>query len=151
MADKLSEVAKRLGETRKNSEDAIRRFQAFHPKIDRIRDTFDNIIPFEMEWDTEPQSKLMTLDLYFNKPPPSCHTAGEVGMCCEDFTVGPGSHLVQVGSPPYVSGSLTVFINGFLQTRNITYDERDPSLGLVYVVGSDDATVQYIDICYLNT
>lgn len=142
MADKLSEVAKTIGQTKKNAETALRRYQAKHPKIDRVRDIFDPVIPFEMEFTTDQQDSIFNLDLYFNKPPPlkSCDP-----IPCKEFITGPGPQLLNVGEP-YIAGSAVVFRDGTLLTGGAV-EEYDPFGGYIWAEGTD-AAQQVYNVCY---
>lgn len=149
MPDKLNELSKRLRQTRDNSEAALRRYAAIHPKIERIRDIFDDVVPFEMEFSTDENDMVISLDLYFNKPPPlNCINHGQFALLCENFTVeiSSGFHLIQLKSS-YYPGSVTVF-TGTTQLSTSQYNEYDPVNGLVYIVALDGITE--ITICYLR-
>lgn len=142
--DTLNQVGKSLGKTKKNAEYAVKRFSPNIPKIERTRDIFDSLLPFEMPFSSE-NGALVSLDLYFNKPPPiSCRGNGTFGMCCQNFTIA-GNSLLTITNPPYQPGSVTVILNGVLLTPNVQFEERDPTVGLVYVQGTG-----FLDVCYVR-
>ncbi len=146
MSDNLKELGKIINQTKRNSEAALRRYNAEHPKIERVRDTFDNLIPFEMEFNTERQDRKCVLDLFFNKPPPLVGCNGErYNIPCTEFILGPGNHLIQV-TARYKPGSVVVFRNGTKLTY-AEYGEYDPINGIVFVIGTDTTSV--FNICYL--
>lgn len=148
MSDKISEVGKSLGKTRRDAEAAIRRVQPIHPKLERVRDVFDLEVPFEMEFETEPNNKSFYLDLYFNKPPPMSECEdGQFEVKCQQFTFTteePGPHLINLGES-YWSGTLQVYVEDVLLDPG-QYSEYDPANGLVYVV--DQGVGITITICY---
>lgn len=148
MNDNIKEVGKSIGRTKRDAEAALRRYAPKHPKIERTRDIFDEVVSFEMEFNTEPNDTLMSLDLLFNKPPPmkDCKP-GEFIMNCNDFitTVGGGAHLLQV--EPYWPGTVSVFVNG-LDVGSGGFSEYDAANGLVFVAGVSDP--QTIVICYVK-
>jgi hypothetical protein len=148
MRDSINEVGKSLRKTKENSEAALRRYAPTRAKIERIRDIFDDVIPFEMEFETKDSEKLMSLDLYFNKPPPviTCLDGGRYVLQCQDFctTVGEGAHLLNVGHS-YFPGTVSVFLNN-VRLDSSQFSEYDPVNGLVYViVPTEPAT---ITICF---
>lgn len=145
MTDKIREVGKSLRKTRENSEAALRRYNVKHPRIERARDIFDDVIPFEMEFKTESQDSLFSMDVFFNKPPPlrNCKF-GRFVTACTEFTVPAGDHLLNLGES-YVPGSVTVFSNG-TELSSANYYEYSPSEGLVFVQAP--AGVQIISICF---
>lgn len=144
--DKLTEVAKQLGQTKRNSEAALRRFAAMHPKIERVRDVFDETIPFEMEFDTDPQDNIFNLDLYFNKPPPLKGCNGRFTIPCERFEVGPGDHLIQV-SANYKPQSVVVFRDNIRVYAE--FGEYEPANGLVWVQATENP-ITVFNICYIR-
>jgi len=149
MRDSINEVGKLLRKTKNNSEAALRRHALNHPRVDRVRDLFDDVVPFEMEFETKPQEHSFNMDLYFNKPPPlNCINHGQYVLICENFTVevSTGSHLIQLESS-YWPGSVTVYF-GATQIDTSQYSEYDPVNGLVYVVVPDGVTE--VTICYLR-
>lgn len=146
MPDKLSEVAKNLGLTKRNTEAALRRYQVSHPKIERVRDIFDDIIPFEMEFETDQNDTLFNMDLYFNKPPPLRSCPGRFTIPCAEFIEGPGDHLIQV-TARYKPGSVVVFRNG-IKLDSSGYGEYDPINGLVFVIGTSSLQ-NVFNICYV--
>lgn len=149
MADKLTQAARKIGQTKRNSEAALRRYNVKHPKIDRVRDIFDNVVPFEMDFETEPNETLMFINLSFNKPPPvSCSCGIKYKLLCEEHSFDAGSgHLIQVTYFPYEPGSVSVFINGD-QLSTSQYTEYDPSNGLVNVVGTVVVPQMIVNVCY---
>jgi len=151
MHDGINQVGKSLGKTKRNSEAALRRYVPIIPKIERTRDIFDDVIPFEMSFEVTEGHSEGTLDLHFNKPPPvrSCR-GGRFGMCCDEFTTDiadSGPQLLQIS--PYISGSVTVFRNDVELTVNVNFVEYDHSLGLVYIAGTSTSP-QHITICYVR-
>lgn len=148
MADKLNEVAKTLGLTKRNAEYAVKRSQAIHPRIERVRDIFDETIPFEMEFDTLNQDSSYFMDLFFNKPPPlkNCEF-GRYAINCNEYTLEAGDHLIQV-TARYKPGSVSVFRNYIRLTPGVEFYEYDPAQGLVWVQGAG-STVPYT-ICFIR-
>lgn len=146
MTDKLNEVGKELGRIKRNSEAALRRYNPKQPKIERARDVFDDVIPFEMEFETDEIDKLMFIDLYFNKPPPLKGCNGRYTIPCEDFALSAGDHLIQVTSR-YKPGSVTVFRDN-VKLSSPAFYEYDPINGLVWVQGSEIISV--FNICYVR-
>lgn len=144
--DPINQLGKDLAAIKYNAQAALRRAHPVIPKIERTRDIFDDTQPFEMFFDIDDTDKGVSMDLYFNKPPPAC-AIGDTRFCCTDFAEEPGGHLLQVPNP-YVSGSVHVLINGNPQTRNIDWEERDPDNGLLYVNGINSS--QFIDVCYIR-
>lgn len=145
MPDKLSQVGKSLGQTKKDAETALRRYQPKHPKVDRIRDVFDDTIPFEMEFKTEDNETLFHMDLYFNKPPPLSGCNGRYDYPCQEFLLSSGDHLVQVTSR-YKQGSVVVFRNGIRLLSG--FSEYDPEQGLIFLQGLTTETIAF-NICYI--
>ena len=74
--DKLNQIGKYIGKTQNNADDALKRYSANIPKVERVRDVFDRVIPFTMTFMTEDYHHGVSLDLFFRPPPPSA--------CCED-------------------------------------------------------------------
>lgn len=154
MPDKLSQVGKNLGQTRKNAETAIRRYQPIHNKIERIRDIFDEETSFEMEFESEVHDSRFQLDLYFNKPPPlsaNCSDGARFNAKCTGFTftINDGeSHLVNVGQS-YWPLTVVVYLNGIKLTQS-QYSEYSPADGLVYIVSGLDYP-QEITVCFVAT
>lgn len=149
MADKLTQVAKQIGKTKRDAEHALTRYQPTHPKIERTRDIFDPIVPFEMEFDTERNDGTTFMDLLFNKAPPlNCSCDGRFMMFCEEFTLGAGSHLIQV-TARYIPNSVIVFKDGVQLINPTNFYEYAPSTGHVYI-NSTSGTEQTFNICYLR-
>ena len=145
--DSINEVGKSLGKTKREAETALQRYHPVSGKIDRVRDIFDNITPFEMFFTVNEKDTEMYIDLYFNKPPPVC-SIGDTKMCCNGFKETAGSHLLQTAWP-YVPGQINVLINGVPQIEGTDFTEYDPNNGWVYINGTS-ASPQYIDICYIR-
>lgn len=142
--DSIKEVGKSLHHIKTNAEAALRRAYPIQPKIERTRDIFDSTQPLEMTFTTDHAGMQVSLFLFFNKPPPQCALLN-IKKCCQEFTVGPGAHLLQVDNS-YVPGLVQVTINGF---DTALFEERDPTNGLIYVFGTS-ANPQNINICYIR-
>ena|ERR1041385_6362697 len=146
--DPINEIGKYIRKTREDSDAALRRYHPIHRNVERVRDIFDDIQPFEMLFTTHNRDTEMLIDLYFNKPPPTC-SIGDVKMCCNDFTEGPGGHLIQLDWP-YIPGETHVWINGIPQVLGLNYTEYDPTNGWIYINGLAGVDTQIIEVCYLR-
>lgn len=146
MPDKLSELGKNLGQTKRNAETAIRRYQPNHPKIERVRDIFDDEVPFEMLFETRREEGTFIMSLDFNKPPPmnNCRE-GNFIVNCDQFTATTGDNLLNV-ERTYFPNTVTVYVDGVLLDRAY-YSEYSPAEGLVYVI--DRTAGEIISVCYL--
>lgn len=110
-SDNLNQIGKYIRKTRQDADFALTRYSRHNPRIERSRDIFDNITPFEMEFEVTEKSRL-SLDINFNKPPP---TAGCKSNCitsiCEKIEEVSGSHYVTL-SHTYLNNTVKVFLNG---------------------------------------
>jgi hypothetical protein len=119
--------------------------------LERSRDVFDPLIPFEMEFKTpnrpesNPDAKV-TLDLFFAPPPPLTAKAPCIHSRCLPFTeTSGGDHILNVGEP-YIAGSVSVFINTF--PLPVSDFRETPETGDVFVHGSASGPDE-IAICYV--
>lgn len=151
MSDKIKEVGKILGKTKRDSEAALRRYNPVYGRAERIRDIFDDVVPFEMEFQTKKEENIFRLNVNFNKPPPmnNCQE-GYYTSNCQDFVANSGeggAHLFNVGET-YFPLTVTVYVDG-VQYPLDKFSEYDATQGLVYVV--DLLPDQIVSICYLRT
>jgi len=82
--DNLKELGKNLGNTNKSTDAVLRRLHPLTPIVDRVRDIFDWVIPFEMDFYISEHVSTITLDLQFALPPEIC-CANCVCVACEKY------------------------------------------------------------------
>jgi hypothetical protein len=148
-SDNLNEVGKVLRETKERADFAAKKVRPNRPSIERTRDIFDPVVDFEMSFDVSPKQKRVGLDLEFNRPPPmqGCLDT-PCRMACETFDgLVAGDHEIQL-SDAYVSGSISVYVNGVIYNSN-KWAEVSASSGSLLVTQTPLAT-NTITICYLQ-
>jgi hypothetical protein len=64
-SDRLKQVGKNLGKTRKEAEYLLQRYSQEFPMIERMGDVLGELTPFIMEFVTEIQKNNVSLNLYF--------------------------------------------------------------------------------------
>jgi len=112
-SDSLNQVGKYINQTGKNANRALKRARPIQPRLERVRDIFDDTTPFEMGFVKEDNDERVLLDLFFNLPPPirGCK-AGCIHSKCEEFDFpNGGNHYVTV-QHPYLANSVSVYVNG---------------------------------------
>ena len=112
-SDNLNQVGKYIRDSGDKAQRAVKKQKPVRPSIERTRDIFDVDIPFHMEFDVAPNQKSVSLDLEFNKPPPTsgCLTGSGIAAHCESFTLGSGDHELQL-SYAIRTSPVSVFVNG---------------------------------------
>lgn len=129
--DHLSHTGRKIGRIKQDTEDALRRDISEYPLVHRIRDVFDNVLPFEFEFDTPSTEHTSYLNLNFSPPPPPCQSSSEstvvvmgcyVGACETYLNVDTGSVLDT--THPFVSGTVSVYIND-VETTQYTITDTD--------------------------
>lgn len=148
-SDSLNQVGKYIGKTRKNADRALNRDRPIQPRLERVRDIFDETTAFEMSFKKLRNDERVTLDLFFYLPPPSrgCDVGCIHSKCEEYFFVGGGNHELTTKFP-YDSGTISIFIDG-IQLEASQFNEVDPESGAVFFQSgtTDDITVA---ICYIT-
>lgn len=144
MSDKLKQVGKTIGKSKKQTDFLLTRVGQRFPLIERIKDVFDGAFPFLMEFVTEVDDNNVVLDLYFT--PYYNYT-----NLCESFNAT--SQSIQL-LYAYITGSTVLKFNGSLLVRGTStaddYYESDATLGEV-TLGSSYFTGQSVDTliaCY---
>lgn len=144
-SDNLNQVGRYIGRTKKTADRALNRDTPINPKVERIRDVFDPLSPFEINFETD-QNERVLLDLFFNLPPPirGCKV-GCIHTKCEAFDFTNGNHAVTVANP-YLSGTVSVYIDGD-KLENSQVFETNPSGGEVFFQGP--ASYEAVSVCYI--
>ena len=139
--DNLNQLGKTLGKNKKQADIGLKRGAPIVPQIERVRDTMDFKIPFEMEFDVQKIGPIL-LSLTFLPPPQTGCCADCSCAVCEFFTRGVTETLYQV-TYGYVPGTVKVFKNNVPIT---TFVETDASAGMVTVWAHNN---EDIVICYV--
>lgn len=142
-SDNLNEVGKYIRHSGRSANLALKRYTKNMPKHDRARDTISSIHPFVMQIDSDGKSNF-TLDINFNKPPPTDCEAECIATACEDFSLFAGGHSITVANP-YEPGTIRVYTNGE-DLETVQFNEENPSGGQVYVQVAD--SLETIVVCY---
>lgn len=142
-SDKLNQTGRGLESNKKRTFQALNRDRPIKPQIERVRDTMDFEIPFEMEFDNQFENRRIVLDLVFLPPPKTGCCANCECSVCEFFDGGITETLYQT-TYTYIAGTVHVFK---LDGGEVTFmEETDPSRGEVTVwAHNDDGIV----ICYV--
>jgi hypothetical protein len=135
----LSRIFKQGG---KDSSDALKRYSPIRPRLERILDIFDSVVPFNMEFYTKANETTVMLNLYFNEAPPTNCCEANLCAICEFFS--DGEEIIQL-ERGYIEGSVSVFIDGALRT---TYVETSPVEGIVTITIAV-AVGTVVRICYV--
>lgn len=134
--DSINQLAKTFNDIDSTASYASKK----HPpkkRVERAADTFDSLIPFEMEFRMY-EKESASLYLYFKQAgPSSC-----CGICycsyCENFS----NETVITLSRGYITQTLNVFVNDIKVTD---FEELDPDLGTLRL----NTTGASIRICYV--
>jgi hypothetical protein len=142
MSDYARQVGRELNQQGQDTHDALNRYAQRPVALERARDIFDPVVPFEMEFYTDkPQSKVM-LDLFFLGPPPSKCCSNNLCSKCEVFA--DGSEVITL-ERPYVAGSVIPYVKG---TRRTAFTETSPETGVV-TINTTVAVGDVVRICYV--
>lgn len=143
-SDSLRQVGRGLKQTNRRADLALKRVTNDIPKKERTRDTMSSLFPFTMYVSSEGKGDKFTLNINFNKPPPSDCAAECIATACEDFELSQGSYLLQTTNP-YEPGTVRVYSQG--ETIDpAQFTEENPAAGQVYV--QVQPGVAMIVICY---
>lgn len=143
-SDSLRQVGRSIRQTNRNANYAIKRVTNRVPKRERARDSMSSLFPFSMLVESEGKGDKFTIQINFNKPPPSDCSAECIATACEDFELSEGAYLLNTTNP-YEAGTVRVYSQG--QTLEAAqWVEENPSAGQVYVQAQGD--IQMIVICY---
>jgi hypothetical protein len=142
-SDSLNQVGKYIKRANSNASLALKR--NFHklPKKDRARDTVSNVAPFRMEIYQEGRRPI-TININFNKPPPSDCAVDCIATTCEQFTLAYGGHSLTMINP-YEAGTVRVYTDGEILPAAQWYEEN-PGAGQVYVQVPNSTAL--IAVCY---
>lgn len=141
--DNLNQLGKGLRGNRKRSTQALNRDRPINPQLERVRDTMDFMVPFEMEFDNQIENRRILLNLTFLPPPKTGCCANCECSICEFFDGGITETEYQL-TYAYVAGTVHVFR---LTGGEITFmNETDPSRGLITVWAHND---DKIVVCYV--
>lgn len=145
--DKLREVAKKMEQMKRNTDEALRREYQKRAMVHRVQDVFDYVIPFEMEFESKYLNAPVDISLYFKPPPPSpcvgtgTGTIGCYAGNCEYFTGTTDNQLTVLYE--YISNTVSIFYNG---VPSELYTES----GVKEVtILSTPATTDIIKVCYV--
>lgn len=142
-SDNLNQVGRYIRDSGRNASLAMKRVTKKMPKHDRARDTISSIHPFFMQIHTDGKSSV-TLNINFNKPPPTDCEAECIATACEDFALYAGGHSITVANP-YEPNTVRAYANGEI-LQEINLNEENPSGGQVYVQVPGPITT--IVVCY---
>lgn len=127
MTDSLNQLGKTLKDGRDAANASLKRLHKKKLKIERVVDLFDAETSFTMDFSVERGLKSVYLDLYFKPPVDTTCCAGNYCSSCEIFNAG---EEVITLSGPYIPGSVTVQINGRIETR---FTETSDTRGVVTI------------------
>lgn len=144
-SDKLNQLGRGLGGNKKRTNQALNRDRPIKPQIERVRDTMDFMVPFEMEFDNQFEKRRITLDLVFLGPPATGCCANCECSVCEFFDGGITETLYQT-TYAYIAGTAHAFKENVGEVTELQMDETDPSRGLITVWAHND---ERITICYV--
>lgn len=115
--DNLQQVGKDLGQIKVNTATALRREYPKRPAVERARDIFDSLVPFEMEFEVDVPHGTITLDLVFSRPPDNDCCASCICSICEIYTSG----FIFTTTYAYASNSVRVIrvINSTTQEEEV--------------------------------
>jgi len=139
--DNVNQLGKNLGKNKKTADRAVKKSGPIVPQIERVRDTMDFEIPFEMEFHVQKVGPIL-LSLTFYPPPKTGCCADCFCSVCEFFSNGITETEYQV-TYGYVPGTVHVFKNNI---EIVEFVETDASQGLVTVWAHNDDD---ITICYV--
>lgn len=144
--DNANQVGKHLKTNKRKSERVLTRTKPIIPQIERVRDTMDFEVPFELVFEVTRPGYAVTLDLNFLPPPKTGCCADCSCAVCEFFAGGRTENLV-VTTYAYVPGTIQFFKGNIPSTA---YVETDPALGqvTVYAHNNEDIVICYVyNIC----
>lgn len=142
--DSLREVGRIIRHGNRQADLAIKRVTNKIPKRERTRDTVSSVFPFSMNVISDGAGDKVSLDIDFNKPPPSDCISDCIGTTCEDHELTKGAYSLTTTNP-YEAGTLKVFSEG-LPLDQAQWFEENPGAGQVYVQVQSDT--EMIIICY---
>lgn len=140
--DNLREVGRFIRKTNRQADLAMKRVANTIPKRERARDVVSSLYPFRMLVDSSGKGDKISLDINFNKPPPSDCIADCVATTCEATQLSSGGYSMSTENP-YVAGTVKVFSQGVLLPLAQWYEEGG---GQVYV--QVQSPLEMIIICY---
>lgn len=141
-SDNLREIGRFIRYNNKQANLAIKRVTNKIPRRERARDTVSSLYSFTMNLHSEGKNDKVSIDVTFDKPPPSDCSAECVSTACEAHELFRGGYSIPTVNP-YESGTVKVFSQGLILPPPQWYEENG---GQVYVQVQSD--IEMIIICY---
>lgn len=125
--DDIKEVGKYLKQTARKADLALKRDFEPQTTVEKIRDIFDTVQPFEAAVETPVNMSKAIMDITFRQKLPAL-------ACCGDCYCGAteaytSDSLIDDNiyvTTEYVPNSTTVYLDGALATRGVEYQESNP-------------------------
>lgn len=138
--DKLSQVGRILRKTQDNTNYALNRDILKQSLIHRTRDIFDNVLPFEFEFDTPNVASTSYLTLIFTPPSPSECGNGCFSGACDVFI---GTNTVLTLTYEAFPNSVQVFVDEVVTTNFTITGTSEITLGFI------PTSLDTVKICYV--
>lgn len=141
-SDNLREVGRFIRKSNRQADLAMKRITNKIPKRERARDVVSSLYSFRMHVTSPGKGDKVSIDINFNKPPPSDCISDCVATTCEDIELSRGAYSIPTENP-YVPGTVKVFSQGIPLPEAQWYEENS---GQVYVQVQN--RLEMIIICY---
>lgn len=137
--DSTNQVGKALKNTDVNVNYALAKDFSRNFRVERARDIFDSIIPFEMDFPVDIVNETTTVDLWFYPPPPSCCCTQCNCANCETFS---GNDPVLITNHPFIPETVHVFLNDTPTTNYSLTNSTTITLGFTPTI------TDVVSVCY---